>query len=423
MNKKGSSAFYVGNDIKEDDICYEDYLIKSPPVNKFSTQSSWKKRYFILAKSKEEHVLSYFKNKEVSRKSPLLGKIPIRDIKEFCIRPIYHPKWNTLQKLFKCSSENVMLVQTEEREYFLIGEGVSLELLHQVIASVLQMCESQIQACKQQKATNNPKPFVEYTFNEDSNQPYDIPRSAQHRLSQPTPELASREKLRSYSLPTSEPPSHYDVPRKIVTANWRNNKVVSADSGIYEPMSTIKAWHDSVSSISSLGSSDESNYVNLKAIDDMFPGGSLHEHYYQSPLEESNKGKQPTKEALEALISKITEETKLLKLNVAVCQQDFKTNLSLLEVQNKVCVAYSDEKCALKHGDQIVAINKLQIQNVEELQMLLNKSIEEEVLATILRMPDAPSDHNKNKENLRKELMKVVQSANLHREPPTSSSP
>ncbi|XP_062928058.1 pleckstrin homology domain-containing family S member 1-like isoform X3 [Mobula hypostoma] len=384
MNKKGSSAFYVGNDIKEDDICYEDYLIKSPPMNQFATQSSWKKRYFILAKSKEEHVLSYFKNKEVSRKSPPLGKIPIRDIKEFCIRPDYHPKWNTLQKLFKCSSENVMLVQTEEREYFLIGEGVSLELLHQVIASVLQMCESQIQ---------------------------------------PTPEPASREKLRSYSLPTSEPPSHYDVPRKIVTANWRNNKVVSADSGIYESMSTIKAWHDSVSSISSLGSSDESNYLNLKAIDDAFPGGSLDEHCYQSPLEESNKGKQSTKEALEALISKITEETKLLKLNVAVCQQDFKTNLSLLEVQNKVCVAYSDEKCALKHGDQIVAINKLQIQNVEELQMLLNKSMEEEVLATILRMPDAPSDHNKNKENLRKELMKVVQSANLHKEPPTSSSP
>ncbi|XP_059803874.1 pleckstrin homology domain-containing family S member 1-like isoform X2 [Hypanus sabinus] len=434
MNKKGNSAFYLGNDIKEDDICYEDYLIKSPPASKFGTQSSWKKRYFILAKSKEEHVLSYFKNKEVSRKSLPLGEIRIRNITELCIRPDYHSKWNTLQKLLKCSSENVMLVKTEEREYFFIGEAKSLELLHQVIASLRQMSESQIQnnscelvntnlnqqsqftppneadeiyvsirevlqqeqAHKQQRATSNPEPFVEYTFTDDSKSYYDVPRSLLLRLSQPTPEPANKEKLRSYSLPTPQLPAHYDVPRKVIAANWRSKKGESADSGIYESMATMN---------------------------DMFPDGFLDENCLQSPLKESNKGRQLAKEDLETLLSKITEETKLLKLNIAVCQQDFKTNLSLLEVQDKVCVTYSDEKCAFKPGDQIVAINKLQIRNVGELRMLLNRSMEEEVLATILRMPDSPSAHNENMEKLRKEIIKVVQRGNLHKEPPTSQSP
>ncbi|XP_059803872.1 pleckstrin homology domain-containing family S member 1-like isoform X1 [Hypanus sabinus] len=464
MNKKGNSAFYLGNDIKEDDICYEDYLIKSPPASKFGTQSSWKKRYFILAKSKEEHVLSYFKNKEVSRKSLPLGEIRIRNITELCIRPDYHSKWNTLQKLLKCSSENVMLVKTEEREYFFIGEAKSLELLHQVIASLRQMSESQIQnnscelvntnlnqqsqftppneadeiyvsirevlqqeqAHKQQRATSNPEPFVEYTFTDDSKSYYDVPRSLLLRLSQPTPEPANKEKLRSYSLPTPQLPAHYDVPRKVIAANWRSKKGESADSGIYESMATIKACHDSVSSIDSLGSSDhihESSFLNLKTANDMFPDGFLDENCLQSPLKESNKGRQLAKEDLETLLSKITEETKLLKLNIAVCQQDFKTNLSLLEVQDKVCVTYSDEKCAFKPGDQIVAINKLQIRNVGELRMLLNRSMEEEVLATILRMPDSPSAHNENMEKLRKEIIKVVQRGNLHKEPPTSQSP
>ncbi|XP_072883889.1 pleckstrin homology domain-containing family S member 1-like isoform X2 [Hemitrygon akajei] len=425
MNKKGNSAFYLGNDIKEDDICYEDYLIKSPPVSQFGTQSSWKKRYFILAKSKEEHVLSYFKNKEVSRKSLPRGEIPIRNIIELCIRPDYHPKWNTLQKLLKCSSENVMLVKTEEREYFFIGEAKSLELLHQVIASLRQMCESQIQ--------NNSCELVNTKLNQQSQ--FTPPNEADEiyvsigevlQQEQPTPEPANKEKLRSYSLPASEPPAFYDVPRKVIAANWRSKKGVSADSGIYESMATIKACHDSISSIDSLGSSDhihESSSLNLKTTNDMFPDGFLDENCHQSPLEESNKGRQLAKKDLETLLSKITEETKLLKLNIAVCQQDFKTNISLLEVQDKVCVTYSDEKCAFKPGDQIVAINKLQIRNVEELRMLLNRSMEEEVLATILRMPDSPSAHNENMEKLRKEIIKVVQCGNLHKEPPTSQSP
>ncbi|XP_051883578.1 pleckstrin homology domain-containing family S member 1-like isoform X2 [Pristis pectinata] len=444
MNKKG-------NTIKQDDVCYEGYLIKSPPEGQIGTQSSWKKRYFVLAKSEDEHVLFYFKKQEISRKLPPLGQIPIRKITELCIRPDYHPKWSTLQKLFKeYSSENVILVQTEEREYFFIGEGKSLESLHRVIANLRQnfLPESQIQNLssrlvktelnqqpkanatyasieevlqevevnRQQSTAINPKPFVEHTFSEETEHIYDVPRNILHRLSQPTPQPDNKEKQRTYSLPAPDPPALYDVPRKIVAAEWRNNKGMSADSGIYEPMALIQDWNGSTSSIDCLGSSErihEDNH-NHMAKGDMVPDGFLTENRHQSPLEGSNKGRIFTKESLKTLLSKIPEETQLLKLNIIVFQHDFKNNVSLLEINDKVYVAYSGEKCAFESGDQIVAINKLQIHNVEEVGMLINRSIEEEMIATIMRLPEAPSVHNENMENLRKELIKYC---NFHREP------
>ncbi|XP_069756075.1 pleckstrin homology domain-containing family S member 1-like [Narcine bancroftii] len=404
MNKKE-------NAIKEDDVCYEGYLIKSPPLNQIASQSSWKKRYFVLAKSNNDYSLYYFKNQEMSRKSSPLGEIPIKIIVELCIRPDHHPKWSTLQKLLKRqSSENVILVQTKKRDYFFIGEGKSLELLHSVISDLRQsfLPESQKQICsgehvkinlkhqteaspsnqddviyasieevireeqvnKQQRSVIHPQPLVEHSYSEETEHIYDVPKSILHRLSQPTPLVVNREKPRSYSLPTATPPDLYDVPRKLATAKWRNDKGLSADSGIYEPMASIRDWNGSASSINSLE--------------------------YAEQIQEVGCGNN--------IGNKIIKETKLEKLNITVCQHDFKNNLSLMEVNDKVCVAHAGEECAFQPGDQIVAINKLQIHNVEEVSILTNRSMEEEVTATILRLPV----HNENMESLRKELIKKL---------------
>ncbi|XP_078268962.1 pleckstrin homology domain-containing family S member 1-like [Rhinoraja longicauda] len=442
MNKKGarSAVFYTENIIKKEDIYFEGYLIKSPPPLLFEQKKSWKKRYFVLAKSKDEYILFYYSKKERSRKLPSRGEISIRKIIELCIRPDYHRKWSILQELFSIhSSENVILVQTEEREYFFIGDGNSIESLHRVIANLRQNFPSEsesqplptflevtrsiqntsIELVKTEpnqqqdvplpnqaesiyasikdmlleaeaNKQENAKPFVEHTFSETTEDIYDFPRNHLHRLSQPTPHLDNKEKPRSYSLPFPDTNSVYDDPRKIITQNWRSKKAMSADSGIYEPMAAIKDWRGSASSINYPASSEhlleDNNMAKSGIYRDIFTTEN------QAPREESNKGSSINMESLKTSLGEVTKDTKLEKMDITVCRDYFKNNLELQQLDDKVFVIHSDdEKCAFRPGDQIVAINKLQIYHVEEVNMLINRSMEEEMMATIMRQLETPT--------------------------------
>ncbi|XP_055502866.1 pleckstrin homology domain-containing family S member 1-like [Leucoraja erinacea] len=426
MNKKGSrsSIFYDENIIKEEDILFEGYLTKSPPLYQFEQKKSWKRRYFVLGKSKDEHFLFYFTKQESSRKLPSRGEISIRKITELCIKPEYHPNWNVLQKFFSIhSSENVLLVQTEERGYFFIGDGNSIQSLHSVIASLRQGFPSEsksqttsiepvktepnqqrdapsrnkaepiyasikdvlleAEANKQESAT----PFVEHTFSETTDDSYDLHTELPHRLSQPTRRPNIQEKPRSYSLPDTSCPI-YDVPRKIVMENWRSKKVVSADSGIYEFMATTKDWRDSASSIDCSASSEHLPEDNNMAKSDINPDVFITEN--RAPREESNKGSTINMDSLKTLLGEVTKGTKLEKKDITVYRDDFK-NLELVKLNDKVFVIHSDEKCAFRADDQIMAINKLQIYCVEEVDMLIKRSMEEEVLVTIMRQLETPT--------------------------------
>uniref|UniRef100_UPI00398E45F3 pleckstrin homology domain-containing family S member 1-like isoform X2 n=1 Tax=Pristiophorus japonicus TaxID=55135 RepID=UPI00398E45F3 len=455
--KKGdrtSPVFYAGvsdtkdNGIRESDICYEGYFIKSPPFHLIGTQSSWKKRYFVLAKKNDEHNINYFKTKEESRKSSPLGDIPINNITELYVRPEYHPKWTTLQRMFKCISESVILLKTEERDYFFIGDKESVELFQGVIASLLQKkTEEQIQDSSGELAEDavqlpsempspiyatipeilqvknikgeseeiNPEPQVEPASSETSNI-YDVPRKILERWSQPIPRLNKTEKPRASSLTTAElkvSSATYDTPRIVPRPKHRVEKALSTDSGIYMSMAAIDC-SSTTSSIDCYPSSEQINeeeeiYCNVTnsgiiVADDIFLTKNQHcllQSPYEHPLSEKSdllfeKRKPLTYEHLKTLLSNVTDETKLEKLDVTVCRDDIKNNLSLLQVNEKACVAYSDGMCVFNHGDQIMAINKLQINDEKELVMLINRSMEEEVTVTILRLPEAPKFHSED---------------------------
>ncbi|XP_048407345.1 pleckstrin homology domain-containing family S member 1-like [Stegostoma tigrinum] len=400
MSKQGtgshlSAVFYdAENVIGKNDICFEGYLTKSPPTKRIGIQTSWKKRYFVLTAKDNEHILYYFKNQEQYRKSPPHGKIHIEKIVELCNNLDDHPKWAMIQKLFKCTSETVVLLKTEERDYFLIGEKDTAQLLQGIIANLLHMktistAEEQAQGSSEKYAKTewhsqrgtlsrgtsdpmydtilendqgktkwiNPNPHVESASSEMDKSIHATPKMAFKRFSQPVHSPVNIEKPRSLSLPSQfeDPSNIYDTPRNVlaVMRQWKNERPESGDSGIYMPMASIRSR-----------TSTNSTFDCSEQIDE--------------------------EETISNLTNNVTEEQKLEKLDVIVHRNDFKNNMSIHQAHQKVCVMSSDKKCPLKLGDQILAINKLQINGVEEVSMFVDKLMEDKMIVTILRLFEAP---------------------------------
>ncbi|TKS89627.1 Pleckstrin -like proteiny domain-containing family S member 1 [Collichthys lucidus] len=98
------------------------YLVKSPPPKRLKTEKSWKKRYFVLFKiSEQEHQLKYFRNP--GEKDRPLGGIDLSHISLLKVNPENHPKWQWIQKSFRCSPTCVLYIRAADRDYFLVGEN------------------------------------------------------------------------------------------------------------------------------------------------------------------------------------------------------------------------------------------------------------------------------------------------------------
>ncbi|KAI4872805.1 hypothetical protein NFI96_016131 [Prochilodus magdalenae] len=66
---------FCTHETEEKELC-SGYLYKSPPENRIKSKKSWKRRFFVLKKSKTSCQLEYYKNEE--RRSPeLLGVIDL----------------------------------------------------------------------------------------------------------------------------------------------------------------------------------------------------------------------------------------------------------------------------------------------------------------------------------------------------------
>uniref|UniRef100_A0A3P9JJQ0 PH domain-containing protein n=1 Tax=Oryzias latipes TaxID=8090 RepID=A0A3P9JJQ0_ORYLA len=98
------------------------YLYKSPPQYAIKTEKSWKKRFFVLFKISEgHHQLMYFRSSDDEGQKPL-GEIELTRVSLLHRNPQHQPKWEWIQKTFKCSPDHVVYIKTEPRDYFLRGE-------------------------------------------------------------------------------------------------------------------------------------------------------------------------------------------------------------------------------------------------------------------------------------------------------------
>ncbi|KAJ1140338.1 hypothetical protein NDU88_006695 [Pleurodeles waltl] len=109
---RDSTSFYSGDVIKH------GFLMKSPPVELFYKQSSWKRRYFLLIKlSRNAYSLQYY-----SSQNTFKGEIKLDAVLGVCREIKNRDKMAAVQKMFKCPPEQVISIATKQRDYYLIGD-------------------------------------------------------------------------------------------------------------------------------------------------------------------------------------------------------------------------------------------------------------------------------------------------------------
>ncbi|NWU53213.1 PKHS1 protein, partial [Dromas ardeola] len=100
----------------EGGVCKHGFLIKSPPLQLFNSQNSWKRRFFILSKSsKGNYILKYLKGQNIK------GSIAVDQIINIEVGISNSEIMETVRKMFKCLPEQVMSIGTGNRCYYLIG--------------------------------------------------------------------------------------------------------------------------------------------------------------------------------------------------------------------------------------------------------------------------------------------------------------
>ncbi|NXN06722.1 PKHS1 protein, partial [Indicator maculatus] len=102
----------------EGGVSKHGFLIKSPPLQLFSSQNSWKRRFFILSKSsKGNYILKYLKGQNIK------GSIAVDQIINVQVGISNSEIMETVRKMFKCLPEQVMSISTGNRCYYLIGNS------------------------------------------------------------------------------------------------------------------------------------------------------------------------------------------------------------------------------------------------------------------------------------------------------------
>ncbi|NXA72033.1 PKHS1 protein, partial [Thryothorus ludovicianus] len=102
----------------EGGVCKHGFLIKSPPLQLFSSQNSWKRRLFVLSKSSSgNYILKYLKGQHTK------GSIAVDQIISTEVGISNAEILETVRKMFKCLPEQVMSISTGNRCYYLIGNS------------------------------------------------------------------------------------------------------------------------------------------------------------------------------------------------------------------------------------------------------------------------------------------------------------
>ncbi|NXQ56733.1 PKHS1 protein, partial [Anthoscopus minutus] len=102
----------------EGGVCKHGFLIKSPPLQLFSSQNSWKRRLFVLSESSRgNYILKYLKGQHVK------GSIAVDQIISIEVGVRNAEIMETVRKMFKCLPEQVMSISTGNRCYYLIGNS------------------------------------------------------------------------------------------------------------------------------------------------------------------------------------------------------------------------------------------------------------------------------------------------------------
>ncbi|XP_026968453.1 pleckstrin homology domain-containing family S member 1 isoform X1 [Sagmatias obliquidens] len=343
----------------ENEVCKQDYFIKSPPPQLFFSATSWKKRLFILSKSGEKGFsLSYYKDHHHR------GSIELDQSSSIEVGISNHEKMQSVQKMFNCHHDEVMSIRATNREYFLIG--YDREKIKDWVSFLSSLCQN-IKAARQ-----NTGEKLSFGDTRPSSDPFPLlgPSYTPEAVSTTTarkslPDMHLMEKrssgLREAHLPhavlsdtaqDTEEESHYINPRSILRE--LDNIIAANDSG--EPVEPIGPG-----SPDQVSEAVECHYMSMKSCN-------------------------------------IPDEIQVEKLNMFLSPPDIINHLALREAAGQICVAQWDGPphlgCLFFHGDHLLAVNDLKPQSLEEVSLFLSRSIQgEKVKLTIARIPNSEKFH------------------------------
>ncbi|XP_029887268.1 pleckstrin homology domain-containing family S member 1 isoform X1 [Aquila chrysaetos chrysaetos] len=456
---KRSSAVRTQNTFcPEGEVYKHGFFTKSPPLQLFGSQNSWKRRFFILSKSsKGNYILKYLKGQNIK------GSIAVDQIINIEVGISNSEIMETVRKMFKCLPEQVMSISTGNRCYYLIGS--SRQETEDWVTVISSICREAKRGgcCPQNQDLPNPevrsRPSSLPVFlnsvdttsfpesqscqkengsSEDKNRPSSDPGPHQAQCDSPRgvfPSLdknlgKSEENLLSSDtdedIKTDEE-DYYQTPSNILAKCFQQcttevskpDPTAESDGPVQEkPVQKNPVKDNIYMSMKSLRLLDES--CQLMCRRDGVPSPPKCQDNSACPRDleanrdlkfpESSTSQQPTLQRrknslplsvvqLSKLLSQVTDETQLQNLDIFIPLADINSYLKLTEAAGQICISQWTGPCRLgclfNHGDHIVAVNDLQPQNVEEAYFFISRSTRKEVKLTVCRIPHSDIFHAK----------------------------
>ncbi|XP_068054185.1 pleckstrin homology domain-containing family S member 1 isoform X2 [Anomalospiza imberbis] len=435
-------------------VCKHGLLIKSPPPQLFSSQNSWKRRLFVLSKSSTgNYILKYLKGQHVK------GSIAVDQIISIQAGISNAEIMETVRKMFKCLPEQVMSISTGNRRYYLIGD--SRQEIDDWVTLISSVCREDKRSgcCPQNQDLPNAEvrsrtsslPLFlgsvdmtrlpdrqsyqqENGSSEDKNRPYSDPGPHQAQCDSPRGVFPSLDKILGRSeenLLLSDPEEnikkdeedYYQTPSNVLakctTELSKPDPTAESDVPVPEkPVQNSPVKENIYMSMKSLKLLDETCQLTCRR--DGLPSPPKCQNNSACPrgleadkgtkLPESSTSLQPTLQRrqnslplsvvhLSILLSQVTDEMQLQKLDIFVPLADINNYLKLTEAAGRICISQWAGPlrlgCLFNHGDHVVAVNDLQPQGVEEAFFFISRSTRKEVKLTVCRIPHSDIFHAK----------------------------
>ncbi|XP_005048825.1 PREDICTED: pleckstrin homology domain-containing family S member 1 isoform X1 [Ficedula albicollis] len=451
---KRNSAVRIQNTFcPEGGVCKHGFLIKSPPLQLFSSQNSWKRRLFVLSKSSTgNYILKYLKGQHVK------GSIAVDQMISIEVGIRNAEIMETVRKMFKCLPEQVMSISTGNRRYYFIGD--SRQEIEDWVTLISSICREDERSgcCPQNQDLPNPEvrsrpSSLPLSFNstnmtnfpdrqsyqkengssEDKNRPYSDPgphqaqcdsprevfpslqdkilgRSEENLLLSDPEESTKKDEEDYYQTPSNvlaqcttevskpDPTAESEVPVQEMPV--QSNPV---KENIYMPMKSLKLLDERCQltcrrdGLPSPPKCQNNSPRDLEADKDTkFPQSSTS---LQPTLQRRQNSLPLSVVHLSVLLSHVTDEMQLQKLDIFVPLADINNYLKLTEAAGRICVSQWAGPCRLgclfNHGDHVVAVNDLQPQGVEEAYFFISRSTRKEVKLTVCRIPHSDIFHAK----------------------------
>ncbi|KAM9062296.1 pleckstrin homology domain-containing family S member 1-like isoform 3-T3 [Sarcophilus harrisii] len=402
----------------ENEVCRQAHFIKSPPPQLFSSQASWKNRFFILSKNEKNcYSLQYFKDHHCQ------GSIEIDQISSIQVGISNHEKMASVQKMFKCLPDEVMSIITPKRDYFLIGKDwrtiedwvsfissscLDLKVTHQNAkninlvnqdarnkASVVQPLDSKENIY--QIISEIDDDVQEKHFSEER-RPVSYPGHCSDSLNSSEGKICS-------SLPRNSLP---DMLNDIIASSEDKEFAESKESDqVSKPTDhlymSMKSCFDEEKFQQSFNSKEEAlpanqdEGLNLQRQEER--NKSCHSSSSKEPKTENQKRRLSSLSIvqLSRIINNIPAGSSLEEVDVFLSKNDINKYLTFTQAIGHICVAQWEGPphlgCIFHQGDRLSAVNDLKPHNLEEVGLFLDRSLKKEVKLTICRIPDSDKFH------------------------------